>query len=532
MTTVEDGDDGPVPPKPLRGEGGRKRTTGQTAVDRVLDRYSWFVFAVFATVCLASVVIRARAKPFWHDEIYTILHAGLPTLGTMWTAAVDGFDLSPPLNTWLTRGVHGLLGVGHVSTRIPPVLGYMTMTLVVFHLLKSRANTVTALSGALLPCFTAAYRYSYEARGYGLMVGLFALALYAWSEAARGRRRNIHLPLLAASLAGSVWNHYYGILIAVPIAAGESVRSLQTRRIDRGVVSAFVVAALAIVPIYPLAAAARTQSASFWSRASGMDVTGAYQFVFAPVLERDFGYAAVAIGALALLGRASTSDRQIPRRLPMYEAFAGLFALLIPILGVALGLVLTGVFVPRYTMSAVAGLSLVVPLIVWQRHTRGGIAELLLCGFLLYGFARSTGPSLQSPPVLVDPFLSKPLLQGAVSSGPPVVSSSSLQFLQHWYYTPNPLKGRLRYLADVENARRFMASDTIDRGYLALHRWTAVPIEPYASFVAGHLDFRVHEAGSGWLLRKLDEIGATRTELGRGPGERLFLVQLPPEAAR
>jgi hypothetical protein len=85
-------------------------------------------------------------------------------------------------------------------------------------------------------------------------------------------------------------------------------------------------------------------------------------------------------------------------------------------------------------------------------------------------------------------------------------------------------------VADVENARRFMASDTIDRGYLALHRWTAVPIEPYDRFIAGHREFRVHEAGSGWLLRKLEEMGATRTDLGRGPGERLYLVQLPEAA--
>lgn len=501
-------------------------------LERVLDRYGWLVFALFATICLYSLLIRARAKPFWHDEIYTILHAGLPSLGTMWRAGIDGIDLSPPLNTWLTRGVHTLFGVGPVSTRIPPLLGYMTMTFVVFHLLKSRANTVTALSGALLPCFTAAYRFSYEARGYGSMVGLFALALYAWTEAARNRKRRLHLLLLAAALAGSVWNHYYGILIVVPLAVGECVRSFQTQRMDRGILGAFLVGLLAMLPLYPLAAAARTQSASFWSRAAGMDVGGAYQFVFAPMLERNFGYAALAIGVLALLGRASRSDRQVPRRVPLYETVAGLVALLIPVLGVLLGVLLTGVFVPRYVMSAVVGVSLALPLLVWQRHTRGGSGELLLCGFLVLAFVQSVGPSLKSPPVFVDPFLSKPLLQGALNSGPGVVSSSSLQFLQHWYYTPNPLKGRIRYVADVENAKRLMGSDTIDRGYLALHRWTAVPIDPYDGFIAGHREFRVHEGGGGWLLPKLDEIGAVRTELGRGPGERLYLVQLPSEAAR
>jgi 4-amino-4-deoxy-L-arabinose transferase-like glycosyltransferase len=493
----------------------------------VLDRHGWTVFALFALVCLASLLVRARAKPFWHDEIYTILHAGLPTFGTMWRAGVDGFDLSPPLNTWLTRLVHAVAGVGHISTRVPPMLGYMTMTTVVFYLLKSRANTLTALSGALLPGFTAAYRYSYEARGYGLMVGLFALALYAWSEAARERSRTIHLTLLAAALAGSVWNHYYGVLVFVPIAVGECVRALQRRRLDRGVLVAFVAACLVIVPIYPLAAAARTQSESFWSRASTADIAGAYQFVFAPLLERDFGYAAIAIAALALLVRTRRSARQIQRRVPAYEVWAGSAALLIPVLAVGMGIIVTGVFVPRYAMSAVLGLALVVPILVWQRHSRAAVAEVVLCGFLLFAFVRSMGPSLLSPPLFTDPYLSKPLLQGALTSGPGVVSSSSLQFLQHWYYTPTALKGRLRYLADVDNAKRFTASDTIDRGYLALSRWTAVPIQPFEAFIAGYREFRVHEGGSGWLLRKLDELGAARTELGRGPGERLFSVQLP-----
>jgi hypothetical protein len=511
------------------GQGGRTNAAG-TALDRALDRYSWIVFALFASICLVSVLIRARAKPFWHDEIYTVLHAGLPTLATMWRAALDGFDLSPPLNTWITRGIHALFGVGHVSTRIPPILGYLTMTLVIFQLIRSRANTVTALSGALLPCFTAAYRYSYEARGYGLMVGLFALALYAWTEAARNRLRYVHVPLLALTLAASVWNHYYGVLIAVPIAAGECVRWVRQRRVDAGVAIAFAAAVIAVLPIYPLAAAARTQSESFWSRAAQADVGGAYAFVFAPLLERDVGYAALAIGAIALLVREPKSRRQAARVLPAHEVVAGLATLLIPLMAVLLGRMLTGVFVPRYAMSAVLGVSLVAPLVVWQRHTWRGSAELLLCGFLLVGFGRSIGPSLQSFPVFIDPFLSKPLLQSAVSSGAEVVSSSSLQFLQLWYYTPNSLKGRLRYVADVENARRFMASDTIDRGYLALHRWTAVPIEPYDRFIAGHREFRVHEAGSGWLLRKLEEMGATRTDLGRGPGERLYLVQLPEAA--
>lgn len=483
------------------------------------------VFAVFACVLLVSLIVRARAKPFWHDEIYTILHAGLPSLGAMWAAAIDGFDLSPPLNTWLTRVVHNVAGVGHITSRVPPLAGYLLMSAVVFHLLRTRANTATALAGALLPCLTAAYRYSHEARGYGLMVGLFALSLYAWSEAARGRRRPLHVSLLAITLAGSVWNHYYGILTFVPIAGGEMVRTIQRRRLDAGVIAAFAASVVALLPLYPLVAAARTQGQSFWSPASFSDIGDTYFFLFAPLTEQLVIWAAVVLIALVLLARRRAAGGS-SRVVPAHEVVAGVLSLLIPVMGVGLGLVVTGVFVPRYTMGAVVGLSLVIPLAVWQRDTRVAIAELFLCGFLAASFVMSIWPSLVAPPVFQDPFLSRPVLRAAVTDGAPVVSSSSLQFLQYWYYTPTVHKGRLRYLADPAEAKKRMRSDTIDRGYLALRRWTAVPIDPYADYVAGHRVFRVHEAGAGWLLAKLDEIGAAKEEIGRAPGERLFAVQV------
>lgn len=494
---------------------------------RLLDRYAWAVFALFASVCLYSLVIRARAKPFWHDEIYTILHAGLPSLGAMWTASLDGFDLSPPLNTWLTRAVHGVAGAGHVTTRIPALAGFLLTIAVVFHLLRSRANTVTALAGVLLPCFTAAYRYSYEARGYGLMLGLFALSVYAWSEAARGRARRCHLVLLAIALAAATWNHYYAVLTFVPIVAGEVVRAIERRKIDVGVLSAFAAALAASIPLLWLAAAARSQSRTFWSPASWSDVGPVYRYVFSPLMERRFAVAAVVLVIAGVLLRKPASARQSPRTVPAHEVAAGLLMLLIPLCGVVLGLLLTGVFVPRYAMPAALGLSLVVPLAVWQRHTRVGAAEGLLCAFLLVSFATSIGPSLLSPPQMIDPVLTRPILRAALASGPPVISSSSLQFLQYWYYTPAVMRGRLRYLADVDEARKYMRSDTIDRGYLVLRRWTAVPIEPFADYVAGQRELRVHEAGSGWLLRKAAEMGGSADEIARGRGERLVLVRLP-----
>ena len=515
---------------PAASPGARADTARRARIARSLERHSWIALAALAAVLAYSVAIRARAKPFWHDEIYTILHADLPGLRAMWAAALDGFDLSPPFNTLLTRAVHTVAGAGPIATRVPPLAGYLVMTAVVFHLIRTRANAAAALAGALLPAFTAAYRYSYEARGYGVMVGLFALALYAWSEAARRPRRGPHLVLLGLTLAASVWNHYYGALAFVPIAAGEAVRTMQRRRFDPGMAAAIAAGVLLSLPLYPLAAAAGTQSQTFWAPATFSELGGIYRFLLNALTERPTLIAGAIVAVLCVVWRRPARDR-VNRRIPAHEVAAGITSLLIPVIGVALGLAVTGVFAPRYAMTFVVGLSLVCPLLVWQRQTRGGAAEFLLCGFLAASFAYSIWPSLLSPPEFRDPFLTRPVLSAAVSTGPPpIVVASSLQFLQYWYYTPDALKGRLRYLADPDAARTYQRFDTIDRGYLALRRWTAVPIDLYDEHVAAAREIRVYESGSGWLLRKMAEIGASRTEAASAAGERLYIVTMPDTA--
>ena len=486
----------------------------------------WLLYALFACFCLATLLVRARAKPFWHDEIYTVLHAQLPSLAAMWSASLDGFDLSPPLNTWLTRFVHHLAGVGHVASRVAPIAGFLLMTLATFALLRRRTNTATALAGALVPCFTAAYRYAYEARGYGLMVGLFAVALYAWSEAARGRRRRANAVMLAIALAASVWNHYYGVLGFVPIAIGEAARTLRSRRIDALMVGALAASALALIPLLPLAAAARTQAHSFWSPASLAEIVPVYRFLFGSLIETPLLAGAGVLALILLAARARPHAGETERDVAVHEGVAFAAALCVPVFGILLGLAFTGVFVPRYAMAAVVGASLVVPLAVWRANSRGSVGEMFLCGFLAVMFVRDMGPSLWAPPVLQDPYLTRPLLQRATTGQQETISASSLQFLQYWYYSPAPQKGRLRYLADPEEARRYMGSDTIDRGYLALRRWTTVPVDLFDDYIAAHQELYVHEAGSGWLLRKLADGRARREQIAAGPGERLYLVRL------
>jgi hypothetical protein len=484
--------------------------------------------AVLIAISAATILPYARVKPFWHDEIYTILLSRLPSIDATWHAEEEGVDLSPPLNLWLTRGVHAVAGSGPIVTRVPAIAGFLLMVFVVFALLHQRAGVVAATTGALLPFLTAGLRYAAEARAYGVMMGLTAAALYCWMEAAEGRRRALHLTLLWAALAGSLWNHYFGVLAFAPIVAGELARAIRRRRLDVGVAVAIAGAVAAALPLIPLLRVGSTQRSAFWAQGAQSQIVDVYRFLLNALLSpRDGIVAALAItivGGSLLLKRRPVDET---RHLPSHEAVAIAVAVATPMLAVLIGRFVVGVFVPRYALGGIVGLSIGVPIALWRYDVRRSPAELLVCAALLYAVGTSAVVAVRTQTRPINPIEDRTLLTSSFQSPGPTVISSSLQFLQYWYYLPPAFATRVCYLADPAQALSRTGSDTIDRGYLALSRWTAVPIQPYQTFLAQHRSFRVYEGGSGWLLDALRDLHARIDLIARSPEGRLYQVTMP-----
>lgn len=493
-----------------------------------LERHRVAVLVLFSAAFFLMTAFKARAKLFWHDEIYTIVFAGLPSVGAMWSAALDGLDLAPPLNTLLTRLAHAIAGVGPIATRLPPMIGFWTMSVVVFSMVRRRSNATLALAAILVPCFTAAYRYSYEARGYGLMLGLFALSVNSWAEAAAGRRRAWHIPLLALTLTAGYWNHYYAVLTLVPIAVGETVRLARERRPDWAVWGAIAVSCLGALPLSALIAVAASQSAGFWGRPRLGDIGVTYWFLVEPVFAFRFFLAAaiivVAVAAGVIFRSGATGGRE---RMPGHEVAAGLACVLLPAVAVMTGMFVTGAFVPRYALPGVVGLSLTIPLALWRAGSRGRLPEIVLCLVLAGSFAESAFRTLLvAPPVFHHPVRERPLLTQQLAKPGPTVVTSSLWFLQLWYYTPAELRSRLVYVSDPAAALHYTGSDTIDRGYMVLRRWSAVNVVDFPSFVEAHRCFRAYAQGSGWLLARLQDAGAGIEEIGSQRGAIVYDIVL------
>jgi hypothetical protein len=202
--------------------------------------------------------------------------------------------------------------------------------------------------------------------------------------------------------------------------------------------------------------------------------------------------------------------------------------LALPAVGVLAGTLAAGVFAPRFVLFTVAGYALVIPVAVSRLTSPRSIAGLALAGILAFGFLQS-GYDWLRPGHLTfrDPVRDRPRLLHDLGGATPVVVTSGLWYLQLWYYAPPQLRKDLFYLVDPASAVRYTGSDTIDRGYVVLRRWAPVAAEDYGPFVASHPTFEVYAMGSGWLLDRLRDDGASIVDDGRGDGVSCYVVRMP-----
>jgi hypothetical protein len=487
------------------------------------DRHGVWLIAVLALWFLVVLVGTARVKSFWHDEIYTILTAQL-SIGREWRAHLDGVDFSPPLNTLLTRPAQAVAGAGPVVSRLPALLGYTVATLALFAAVRSRTNTITGLLAAAIPTATPAWNYAVEARGYGLSFGLFALTLYAWSQAAVGRRPRLHWCVMAGAIASGLWTHYYAVLFCVPIVAAELTRQASMRRLDPWPWLAMAAAALAAIPLLPLIEVSRAHSQTFWARPGTQTLGAVYAYVF-----KDLSSHLLVAGLLAVLIVWALFDRRVgsSRRLSAADLAAALGCLAVPAAGFLFGH-LTHVFTLRYLVFATAGLAFALPLLLWRWLPDDGLGELAAVVALVFPLISITVETFRQspwPPVLEE----RRLLADALRGADPVVIPWGVDYLTLWYSLPVGYRRQALYLADPDGQLRAAGSDTIDRGYLALARWTPVPVQPMGDFLRVHRHFVAYTQEGDWDPDWLVVRGASVVEVAREPAGTgvLYAVSLP-----
>jgi len=188
-----------------------KRTGSWTRINKLL-----LLLVGFSAIYFADVGLRASEKYFWADEIATLYVCRLPTLGSLWEALRHGLDFNPPFFYLLTNASQSIFGEGLVSTRLPQILAFWTLCTSLFQFVRRGSGTIAGFIAMLLPLFTTAFFYAYEARPHGVILGFCGLALVCWQRSLDQSRRRAWLLAFAACLLAAFLMHCYALLIVAP----------------------------------------------------------------------------------------------------------------------------------------------------------------------------------------------------------------------------------------------------------------------------------------------------------------------------
>ncbi|HXE80753.1 MAG TPA: glycosyltransferase family 39 protein [Vicinamibacterales bacterium] len=519
----------------------RRVAARAAAIAALLERHGVIGFAGLTVAYWGITVAMARHKPLWNDELYTYYIAILPTMRDVWAALMARGEQMPPLFYVPTRLVLGAFGFGHVAMRLPEMIGFWVMSACLFAAVRRHTGGSAALCAAALPLVTTAYFFAFEARPYALVLGAAAVAYLCWQEVTLGRRRTPALVGCCLALATAVSLHYYAVLLLLPFALGEAVRTIERRRID---VAIWIALALSLVPLafmLPLIRAGADYAGAFWSPPQWLNVPAFYEELLAPALIPVLAVLLLGM-AVSAFGRArEATASSAPFPLPLHEIAAALGFLLLPLVAVALAKVATGAFVNRYVISTVIGLSLLTGAGVaagFRRHPNARVvaAACLMGWFVLASARERLEPTGYSIPISAATIERPVEWVGAVPDRTlPVVIADPHTFTVVWHYGET-IRPRLVYLADPDLALKHLGHNSVERGMLDLVKpWFGMRVEPFERFIAEHDRFLVYgdfvrRAFLNWLLPELHARGLRTELLNRAGDNMLLLVTAPGEA--
>src|SRR5579885_3887525 len=314
----------------------RRRRTPLVRAEQLLTRlaHSSLALAILYSLIVLPVVIAiASTRPLWFDEIYTYYLAHF-NLSQLWHALLVAADQMPPLFDIITRALFSLFGENELVERIPSVISFWLAGLLIFRYISFRTGPLWGFLGALFPFATASIYYASEARPYSFLVCFTALGMVAWQNAAANHHRKLALFLLALANLLVINSHYYGLLLIVPLLAGELVRALERKRLDWPVLACSVLPFAFILVYWPfIRNSERLLSGHAWNAPSLSSFYEPYTWLFGAAVTgagaTGIDTAAILWGILAIAVMVSYLTRHDPLpqqqstpRIHLHEAVA------------------------------------------------------------------------------------------------------------------------------------------------------------------------------------------------------------------
>jgi hypothetical protein len=378
------------------------------------------------------------------------------------------------------------------------------------------------------PALTATLFYAPEARPYGLLLGLYALAFLAWQTATRRQEQRAgSLIVLAIAIALTLNSHYFGILILIPLFLAEFARTLLRRRLDLPMIVAILAGMAGIVFALPFQKAAGEFRRHYYNAGaiSLRAVTQAYRSLFVNYTTQPLGIQrleAVLLIVFALLLVVLCAVRIRRFSIPRAELVFLLTLAALPLFGVGLAIFVTHSIEVRYVLSAIIAVSIFFSIAIepWLDHRLSSSTVTALLGFaiLLAGVLRIHAEQVKSTrqlAALILPPAVKARLLSNSDSHLYIQDMGNFEFAS--YYEPDPaIRKRIALLYSHEDELRYDRHDTASLTAEHMRRFTALPIVPYAQLKAApgeHLLILYH-SGWDWTDQALAADASNVTSLG------------------
>jgi Dolichyl-phosphate-mannose-protein mannosyltransferase len=495
----------------------------------IVERHAFAAVAALSLLYVAWTVTLASHKQLWNDELFTYYLALLPN-ASLRQALLTGAEQIPPTFHLLTRGSFALFGTGQVAIRLPEIVAFLVMMLCLFRFVTVGSSPFYGLIAMVTPLVTDAYRYAYEARPSALVLCFSGLALVCWQEFAGERRPTWAIVGLTLALAAGVSSHYYGVLTCAGIGIGEVVRTWERRRLDAPVWAALGIGAAApLLVFWPFISRSAQYAPTFFSPPTRLGQLPAFYRQLLLPGASPLGATLLLAAAYGLATSARPSSGSRPS-LAWHELGAGAGFAVLPIIAFGVGKIVTHVFVNRYALVSVLGISL-LPALILQRLPRG--RAVLGLGYLVLVSVWFTLAQRHTLSALDDDVRSTTLavaLLRATHDDLPIVASEPHIFMTLAHYAPRDVTSRLVYLSDPAASLRHLGHNSVDRGMSELiGPWFHLPVRAYAPFVESHRSFLVY-GNLGWLNWVTAQLCDDHRELelqGRVNEDYLFRVHDP-----
>ena len=442
----------------------------------------------------------------------------------------------------LTFLVVRLFGVDPVLLRLPSVLGFLLMQVCLFYVVRRVASERAAVFALAFPLFTVVFAFTLQVRPYGLLLGLFGLAMLSWQTAVRQKtHRTWALVVLALAIALAINTHYYSVLLLLPLCAAELVRSCQNRRLDVPVLLSMGAGMAGAVFLLPFLKGVSQFRANYQAGPVPYQVIPhSYYFILLGHVAfsthtnhlLDIGLAllvALVLSSCFLQMRSKTLN------LPDAEFVFLITLAALPFFGFLLCHFVTHTMEARYVFGSVIGIAALLAIAlepILRNNTIGRIALLLLFAAFAYnGITGVRGAPRARQNALASLILS-PQVKAAVLASP-----SKLLYTQEIdlfgfasLYGPDAdMRSHMALVYSRDEEIRWNHADVGSITVLHMKSFSPYIILPYESLAAqpGERIFAVSQGGRNWIEQAFAAERVEVKPIGSVAGREVVSVRFP-----